>query len=337
MSFLTINKAAPERVLYFIADVPHLVKTIRNSFASSSERRYYSKKTGKMMLRRRLEKNGEKILWSSIVDLYHHQRNKALRLTYKLNAQHVFLNGFSKMKVKYAAQVMSRSVAHHLEEWKGESKKETVEFIRRVNDFFDMLNGAHTEQAGRTLNHNLQAYCSEHDERFQKLEDFLTYLDEWRVDAESSAKNNNSRNISQVQNNVGDSFDLEEEEEREEEPDPASVRQLTRQTIEGIKMTVRSFTKAVKFLLSEGTKFINARIFCQDPLEQFFSKQRARGGGSTTPNFSQVINQSRGIALLGEMGSKRNYVGNTEELDSSMELSSEPLPKRRSLGRSSKP
>ncbi|KAK3932664.1 Transposable element P transposase [Frankliniella fusca] len=330
--FDSINKAAPERVLYFIADVPHLIKTIRNCFASSSEKRYYNRQTGRNMLRRRLEKNGEKILWSTIVELYKHQSGKTLRLSHQLNAQNVFINGYSKMKVKYAAQVLSRTVAHHLEEWKGESKRERVDFIRRVNDFFDMLNGAHSEQAGRTLNLNLQAYYSPNDQRFQKLEDFVAYLDDWKKEAEALDKNNTSKNISLQ--DIGHSFDFEEDEDEPEEEDPASVRQLSRQTLEGIKMTVCAFTKAVKFLLGEGTKFINARIFCQDPLEQFFSKQRARGGGSTTPNFCQFINESRGMGQLGEMGAKRNFSGNTEELEKSMEISSEPLPKRKSLGRS---
>lgn len=151
----TLNKAAPEsvlnkdktkeRVLYFIADVPHLIKTIRNGFLASSEKRYRNKQTGRNCLRRRLEKNGQKILWKTIVQLFHFQKQQYLRKAFKLNAQNVFINSYSKMRVKYAAQVLSATVAQMLEERKWEGTEETVNFIREVNDFFDMLNGAHSQ------------------------------------------------------------------------------------------------------------------------------------------------------------------------------------------------
>lgn len=57
---------------------------------------------------------------------------------------------------------------------------------------------------------------------------------------------------------------------------------LSRQTLEGIYITVNGFIGAVKYMLSIGAKFINARVFCQDPLEQYFSKQRAAGGAQNS-------------------------------------------------------
>jgi len=335
-TFDTVNKAAPERRIYFIADVPHLLKTIRNCFYSSSDKRYMNKRTGKMMLKRRLEKNGEKILWSTIVKLYNHEKDKTLRQAYKLNVQNIFLNGYSKMKVKHAAQVLSRTVALLLEQMNWDNTKETVEFIRRVNDFFDMLNGAHTAQGARTLNPNLEPYTSQDDERFAALEDFLSYLSEWKADACQAAaghvtidKSSNDVFLEQMP----EMEDIDDEDDPEEGNDPASVRQLSHQTLEGIHITVKGFTGAVRFLLSEGTKFINARVFCQDPLEQFFSKLRQRGGGSTNPNFSQVLQGQRAIHLQGKVGTKRNYRGNTEEAEEEMDINVEPLPKRISASR----
>lgn len=343
----TLNKCAPRsvinkeknhvRVLYFIADTPHLLKTIRNCFATSSNKRYLNKRTGKMMLRRRLAKNGQKILWASIVRLYHHQKDKTLRLAYKLNAQNVFLNGYSKMKVKYAAEVLSETVAQLLENLKWENLEETINFIRKVNAFFDMLNGAHSKQGKRKRNPNLAPYCSKEDQRFDKLDEFLQYLQEWKEDAEASVKANKTVDESVQADDPNDVVEPDQWEdiENEEEQDPASVRQLSHQTLEGIKITVHGFTGAVKFLLDEGVKFINARVFCQDPLEQYFSKLRSRCGGSTNPNMSQALHSQRSIHVQGTLGVKKNYRGNTEVNNQCMTISTEPLPKRRKL--SSKP
>ena len=85
----------------------------------------------------------------------------------------------------------------------------------------------------------------------------------------------------------------------------------------------------MKFLLSEGTKFINARVFCQDPIEQFFGKQRGRGGGSTNPNVKKFFENTRTIHLKGNLG-LRKYRGNAQEvIDEEEGISYEPLPKRR--------
>ncbi|KAK3920099.1 Transposable element P transposase [Frankliniella fusca] len=268
----TINKTVPDRKLYFIADVPHLLKTIRNCcFYSSCEKRYHNQQTGKMMLKRRLEKNGEKILWSTIINVYNEEVNKTLRLCPKLNVQNVFLNSYSKMKVKYAAQVMSRSVAQLIEDMKLPNTKETVEFIRRTNDFFDMLNGAHTQQGVRSRNDNLLPYRSVTDERFAKLEDFLSYLKDWQNDAECKAANvtvdvswqgrpGNEESI------CGDDLD---EPDLEEDSDPASIRQLSKPTLEGIYVTVKGFTGAAQFLLESGVNSLMQECSARTPWNSF--------------------------------------------------------------------
>lgn len=120
----------------FFSDVPHLLKTIRNAF-------YNSRKESKNKKRspRRLRKNGELIVWDTIIRLY--LSNKVLRKSYKLNAQNVFPDSYSRMKVKIAAAILSNTVALDIlsQGWRGTS--ETVEFIQRVNNWFDLLNGAY--------------------------------------------------------------------------------------------------------------------------------------------------------------------------------------------------
>ncbi|KAK3931225.1 LOW QUALITY PROTEIN: Transposable element P transposase [Frankliniella fusca] len=164
----TINKAAPSRPFYFISDLPHLVKTIRNNFFNSR-----IKKGSK----RCLTKNGEKILWSTIIRLF--KKNKTLRKAYKLSAANVYLDYYSVMKVKNAFQVLSNTVSCDLQAQGWEKVSETVKFIKRVNDFADCLNGAHSSSGSRSANPLLNPYTDPNDSRFTEyLLPFLDYLEE---------------------------------------------------------------------------------------------------------------------------------------------------------------
>uniref|UniRef100_A0A2C9LEN5 THAP-type domain-containing protein n=1 Tax=Biomphalaria glabrata TaxID=6526 RepID=A0A2C9LEN5_BIOGL len=69
--FKTINHCATDRFIYFISDVPHLLKTVRNNIFKSG--------FGKSRL---LWNNGNHILWSHIVDLYNRDISSELFRTH---------------------------------------------------------------------------------------------------------------------------------------------------------------------------------------------------------------------------------------------------------------
>ena len=48
---------------------------------------------------------------------------------------------------------------------------------------------------------------------------------------------------------------------------------ISKQTYEGIQITVYSAIYAVKFLLKEGFPYVLTERFCQDPAEEYFSVQ----------------------------------------------------------------
>lgn len=50
-----------------------------------------------------------------------------------------------------------------------------------------------------------------------------------------------------------------------------------------MKTTVNALIEVVKFLLSKGCEFLLSERFCQDPLEEYFGHQRARGRFSDNP------------------------------------------------------
>lgn len=55
--------------------------------------------------------NGEEAKWKYIEDLYDIESKRNLRMAPKLSVAHIYPTNFQKMKVKYAAQVLSSSVA----------------------------------------------------------------------------------------------------------------------------------------------------------------------------------------------------------------------------------
>ncbi|KAE8742013.1 hypothetical protein FOCC_FOCC012454, partial [Frankliniella occidentalis] len=311
--FDTVNKAAPERDLYFFSDVPHLLKTTRNCF--------YSSRAGKGKGKRCMTKGGKKIVWDYIIRLYKEDKHCSVRKAYKLNPANVFPDAFSCMKVSYAAQILSDSVASALEAKQYRGVEETVTFIREVNAWFDRLNGAHSSVGQKKRNTNLNSYKSVDDPRFEQLLNFLKYLDDWRNEAyqkNHEVSINSTADIT-ICNESALSDDLETfdpfEDIVEDSANPSEKRVLSHQTQLGIEMTTLAFIGCTKFLLAEGTHFINARVFSQDPLEQFFSKQRAGGGGSTNPNLSRFLNRGRLIHMLGQLGIKCRK-GNSSEGDS---------------------
>ena len=85
------------------------------------------------------------IRWQHIVDLYEYQKNNGFTLANKLTKQHV---NFEKnpMKVKYAVQVLSQSVANalltmsELKHEKFQNIDATVEYLKTFDSVYDIIN-----------------------------------------------------------------------------------------------------------------------------------------------------------------------------------------------------
>lgn len=181
--------------------------------------------------------------------------------------------------------------------------KETVDFILKVNNFFDDLNGAHSEHGKRTGNDRLNPYRSTSDWRFDELKEFLQYLQDWKLEVHGipGLKAKDRERLF-----------------------------LPHQTVEGIEITVRGVSEAVKYMFSIGHEgmYINARVFFQDPLEQYFSKQRSKSGSINNPNSDQFLMNDNMISIHRNLNVNRRS-GNTEATSSEMDICDEPLPKRK--------
>jgi DNA transposase THAP9 len=292
----TINIAAGDlRPIFFISDPPHLIKTMRNCFSNS----YFHRRT------RKLWNNGD-ISWFLIKKLFEDTKGDTLRLAHKLTANHVYLNSFSCMKVKYAAQVFSNTTAAALETSYSHTDlviKPTVEFLRVGNRFFDMLNGRHTLQGKHNRNPDLNPYTSSDDCRFDLLQDtILKYFEDWRL---------------AVMAREGD-FSSKDRD----------TMMLSQQTLDGMYIAINGFTGAVRYALSHGIEFINARSFNQDDLEQYFGKQRHSGGSNDNPDLNQFLQNTVALRLQGDLASSSKR-GNTETGEKGITITDEPLAKRK--------
>jgi len=266
--FKSQNLFDPDRSVYFISDPPHLVKTVRNNLASSG-----SGKNTKL-----LWNEGSYILWQHIVDLYHADLQNGLRRT-KLTRDHVYLTPHSVMRVKLAAQVLSRQVGLVMQQFGTPEAQETAKFLLLMDRFFDYLNSRNRHEADHTRKPDLLPYTSVDDERLAFLrDDFLCYIENWRMS---------------VVNRPG--------------PFSASDRQkmfLTHQTYRGLVMTVKAIVEVIPYLLQNGVQFVLSNKFCQDPIEEHFGRQRGLGRTAENPTLHQfgynesLLRQQRSLALM---------------------------------------
>ncbi len=254
--------------------------------------------------------NGQDMVWDHIAATYNADLDRDLHQLPKLTVDHIYLNWFSKMKVRLAAQVLSNTVATALR-WhhpNGEAE-ETAKFCEMVNKFFDCLNTRSTTEHTRKRNESLAPYSSLDDWRFEWLRNvFLSrsYLDDWyrRVIKRPGPF---------TKDDWGRMF-------------------VSQQTYKGMKITVNSLIEVVKFLLSEGCELVLSERFCQDPLEEYFGHQRARGRFSDNPTLQAfgyndfTIAAQRGIAPVIRGNVSGRHDG---EKSKWYAVSEEPLPERK--------
>lgn len=128
--YRTVNLFAPHRFIYFLSDVPHLVKTTRNCLKSS----------GSGSCTRYMWNDGNYVLWQHITALYYEDVDNGLKLLPRLTYEHINLNAYSVMRVNLAAQVLSASVASVLKAFGPPEASATAKLCEMVDGFFDCLN-----------------------------------------------------------------------------------------------------------------------------------------------------------------------------------------------------
>lgn len=117
-----------DRKIYLTFDAPDLINSIRDSMILNDF--HFQNKVAK---------------YEDIVKFYNVDQKKELPYAYKLTERHLEPGSSEKLEVKYAAQLMSKTVAHGLWNYMkfqliNDAQEGTVEFLANVNDLFDTLN-----------------------------------------------------------------------------------------------------------------------------------------------------------------------------------------------------
>ena len=236
------------------------------------------------------------------MNLYKDHCSGLYRRCPKLKKAHIDITAFSCMKVCFAAQVLSSTVANALEMLYGDATSETVTFIRHMNKFFDCLNTRSFDEAARLRNADVKPLTTADDPRLDYLlQKFLGYFEEWKQSVANRPGNFTK----------GD----------------RSAMQLSYQTLEGIEMTVRSVVECVRYCLSEGMSFVLTNRFNQDPIEQHFGMQRFGGGCNKNPTLDKFNNTMVRLRTAGSQAIAP-FSGNTKRFLDFDPVDDSPMPKR---------
>ena len=152
--YYTINIFAPERNLYFFADVS--IKSTRNCLYSSGW------DVGHIHTRC-MWNNDKYLLWSFIAQAYYRDQEGVLQHFQKITLDHIKLSSFGKISL--AVQVFSKSIANALRFFHPDGDAdELARFIELINDFFDKANTRSTPEHIHKKNRNLKPYSDPNDE-----------------------------------------------------------------------------------------------------------------------------------------------------------------------------
>ena len=221
---------------------------------------------------RSLWNNGDQIIWYHFCKIVNDDLNNGLKIAPKLSLDHVQLNPYSVMNVRFATQILSESVANILCEYYPQGTQATSELCDKMDKFFDCLNVRNQIEGIKKRKAFLEPYRDINDHRFEWLINvFLKYLADWKLSTQNRpgnfTKNARERMF------------------------------LSWQTYEGLQITVYSVVEATKFLLENGMNFVLTEKFNQDVVEEYFGRHRSLGRRNDNPTIYQFGYNSNTIRM----------------------------------------
>ncbi|CAG5048305.1 unnamed protein product [Parnassius apollo] len=232
------------RKIYYIFDAPHLIKNVRNNLMQ------YDFHFGDSIAK-----------YDHIVKFYNQDIRKSLRLVPKLNNSHIKPTNFEKMKVCYATQLLSKSVANGIRTYIDnneieESGIDTANFLMMMNNLFDSLNTYNV----RNKYEYKRAYEGNESQKvfFKQMLSFFKDL-----------KLKNPKNGNYVTSRV--------------------------RFIDGFQITITSIMLLFDDLRVEGFNFLMTRRCNQDALENLFGQIRTKNGTALNPTCRQFASAFKNL------------------------------------------
>ena len=148
--------------IFYLYDAPHLIKAIRNNLLKYNFH------------------HGDKVAsWKDIEAIYKKDSALSIRCCPKLTENHIHPNGFKKMKVKYATQVLSHTVAAAISMSVSvgalpTTASGTAEMISKFDQIFDSLNSSSFKDS-KIFRRPMSA-DSPHEKFLSEMVDFISSL-----------------------------------------------------------------------------------------------------------------------------------------------------------------
>ena len=244
------------------------------------------------------------VLWNHISEIFYEDQACGLQLLPKITYEHIHLTPYSVMNVRLAAQVLSSTVSKVLTDYCPPNTAATAKFCEMMDKFFDIMNVSNTKSPSRQLKPFNAPFTSVDDPRSSWLKDeFLKYFEDWLESIEERPGNFSKK---------------------------AKVKMfISQETYKGIKITVNSMIELTKFLIVHKVSYVLTERLCQDPLENYFGKQRrsgARKDNSSLYDFGYNDNTIRNQKVFKPITS-----GNVRAEDENFEIDTTLVPFRKKV------
>lgn len=261
------HPSTKERV-YIILDACHMLKLVRNLMGDKKE-----------LFIPGFEKPAK---WDHFEALHEQQEEIGLKSGNRLSKNHVQY-GKHKMKVVYAAQVFSRSVAASLDDAREDGtnprlqdSEPTCYLARKVDCLFDFCNSRSPKAIGQRAPLTPQNY-EDKKEEMMKILDFLQLIQirqAYTVREKKYVQQGNRKKVVYESNKV---------------MRKVLVKNSNRKTcVVGFVTTVHSIFNLAQELFKEGMSAVYTYLLLQDYLEQFFGQMRQHGGWNDNPTPVQI-------------------------------------------------
>ena len=293
--YKTPNLYAEDRFIYFFSDPPHLMKTARNCLYNSGDG-----KRSRMMWN-----NGKFVTWQHITEFYYGDKNQEMNLLPKITKDHIKVTSYGAMKVKLATQILSDTTSKILTEFGTDAMTETAKLCGYMDKFFDCLNVRSRTESRNKRKPFLAPYVDVNDQRFDWLKnDFIEYFNKWEDSVEEMYPG-----ISKTDRNK---------------------MLMSRQTIDGLKMTCNSLRELVPYLLRCGMPEVFTEKFCTDPVEEFFGSERGLGRRCDNPDMAEFGYNANTIRVQRHIScTTGNTSGRNDTKKKWGDVFEDPVPKRK--------
>lgn len=277
--------------VYFFADVPHLLKLVRNWFID----------TGFKL------SDGSLIHSEPVKTLVYGTKETEISSTYKLTPKHVECVKFERQNVRLAAQLMSHSTACALRRYEvGDEtlKIKVADFIELTNNWFDVMN-SYVPITSNDLN------CA-YGMKMEKQKDVLLEYGKVIESMETIPKDKPTHSKNSHENVQG-----ENDKTKSRKNKTPKEKQALKLFQKGILMSTRSLINLYEDLSKNmGLKYIMTSKLNQDSLENLFSLLRSGGGLADHPSPMECVYRLRMIVLgkkSGQLSTNQNTKNTTDE------------------------